>query len=64
LRGVCLGRLQIPWQEFFDARDRMFADACEHLAQKRFGVVTVQFRAAQQAVDRRGGLAAGIATGE
>ncbi len=42
----------------------MFADACEHLAQKRFGVVTVQFRAAQQAVDRRGGLAAGIATGE
>ena len=42
----------------------MVSDAREHLAQKCFGVVAVNFRAAQQAVDRRRSFAAGIAAGE
>ncbi len=31
--------LQVPWQQFDDARNRVFADTREHLAQKRFGIV-------------------------
>ena len=44
----------------------MLADAREHLAQKRFEVVAVEFRSAQQAVDRRSTFrfAAGVAAGE
>jgi hypothetical protein len=42
----------------------MFRDAREHLAEKRFGIVTVEFGAAQQAVDCRSSLTACITAGE
>src|SRR5579863_100756 len=42
----------------------MFADAREHLAQKRFEIVPVELRAAEQAIKRRRALAAAIAAGE
>src|SRR4051794_35572626 len=63
LNGV-VGRVQssgnIPGQEFFDAVDRVLADAFEHVAQVRFGVDIVELRGADQAVDRGRALASGI----
>ncbi len=57
-------RLQIPRKQLVNTIDRMIRDALEHRADKRFGVVAVEFGAAHQAVDRRSSLAAGIAAGE
>src|ERR1700724_644788 len=42
----------------------MFGDPRKHLAQKRFGIEAVQFGAAQQAVESRSSLTAGITAGE
>lgn len=59
-----MGRLQVPGQQFGDAVDRMFADACEYLAHECFEIVAVELRAAQQAVKRRRALATAIDAGE
>src|SRR5450755_4601756 len=61
---IGLRRLQIPRQQLVNTVDRMIGDALEHRADKRLGVVAVEFGAAQQAVDRRSSLTAGIAAGE
>jgi len=42
----------------------MFGDPREHLAEKRFGIVAVEFGAAQQAVNCRRPLTACITAGE
>ncbi len=42
----------------------MLGDAREHLAQIGLGIQAVEFRRADQAVDRRGTLAAGVRPGE
>lgn len=42
----------------------MVADATEHLAQERFGVIRVEFGRSDQAVERRSPIAAGVATGK
>jgi hypothetical protein len=57
-------RFQVPGEELGDPVDRMFAVAHEYLAHKRFEIVAIELRAAQQAVKRCRALAAGIATGE
>src|ERR1035441_2763776 len=57
-------RLQIPWQQLVNTVDRMIGDALEYRADKRLRVVAVEFCAAQQAVDRRSSLTAGIAAGK
>ena len=64
--GVCHGefRREVPGQEFLDAVDGMIGDAGQHVSEIRFGIETVEFGAADQAVDRGGALAAGIGTRE
>ena len=47
-------------QEFLDAVDRMIGDAGQHVEEIDFGVETVEFGGADQAVDRGGALAAHI----
>ena len=42
----------------------MVGDAGQHIAEIGFGIETVQFGGADQAVDRGGALAAGIGAGE
>jgi hypothetical protein len=49
-------RLQIPRQQLVDTVNRMIGDALEHRADKRLGVVAVEFSTAQQTVDRRSSL--------
>ena len=55
---------EVPGQEFLDAVDRMVGDAGQHVAEIRFGIETVEFGGADQAVDRGGAFAAGIGAGE
>ena len=55
---------QLPGQQFFDPVDRMIGDAPHHARQLCFRVDPVQLRRADQTVDRRRPLAAGIGAGE
>ena len=57
-------RLQMPGQHLVDAADWMFGDSREHLAEKGFGIVAVEFGGSQQAVECRGSITACIAAGE
>ena len=57
-------RFEVPRQQLVDAVDRMLGDAREHVAEKRLGVVSVELRRAEQAIDRRGLFASGVAAGE
>src|SRR5664279_4210354 len=57
-------RLQIPRQQLVNTVDRVIGDSLEYRADKRLGVVAVEFGTAQQAVDRRRSLTAGIAAGK
>jgi hypothetical protein len=61
---IRIRRLQLPGQQLVDAGDWMFGDAREHLAQKRFGIVAVEFGGPQQAVDCRSTITACITAGE
>lgn len=58
------GCRQFPGQQLFDSVDRMIGDAPHHSTQVGFRGNAVQFRRADQTVDRRRPLAAGIGTGE
>jgi hypothetical protein len=51
----------VPGQELLDAVDRMVGDAGQHIAEIGFGIETVEFGSADQAVDRGGSFAAGVA---
>ena len=61
-----LGRVgcDVPGQELFDAVDRMVGDTGQDISEIRFGIETIEFGGAYQAVDRSGSLAAGIGAGE
>ena len=54
LGRVVVRRLEVPWQQFGDAVDRMIGDACEDFAQKCFELEAVELRALAQTVKRRG----------
>ena len=60
----CEFRREIPGQELLDAIDRVIGDAGQHVSEIRFGIETVEFGGADQAVDRGGAFAAGIRAGE
>jgi hypothetical protein len=67
LRHLAFGRngcRQFPGQQLLDPVDRMIGDAPHYARQIPFRVDPVQLRRANQAVDRRRPLAAGIGTGE
>ena len=61
---IDVGRQQIPRQQLVNTIDRMIGDELKHRADICLGIDAVEFGAAQQAIDRRGSLAAGIASGE
>ena len=66
IAAECSGvrRLEIPREQLCDSVDRMIGDPLEHRTHKGFWVVTIEFGAADKAVDRRSSLATGIATHE
>src|SRR5689334_17130484 len=56
--------LEVPWQQFSDAVDRMITDACKYADQVSFRVQTIQLGRADQTVNRSGTFTTGIGAGE
>ena len=55
---------KLPWQQLVDTIDRVLGDALEHITKVAFWINAVELRCAEQRVDDRGSLAAGIRTGK
>src|SRR5262245_32107598 len=53
-----------PWQQFFDAIDRVIGDVLDDVAQVGFRIHTVELGRSDQAVDRGSTSTAGIGTTE
>jgi hypothetical protein len=53
-----------PRREFVDAIDGMFCNARQHEAQIGFRIDVVEFRGADQAIDRSGTLTTRVGAGE
>lgn len=55
---------QVPGQEFVDPVDRVLGDASEELAQVGLWVEAIELGGADEAVERRGTLAASVGSSE
>lgn len=61
---IGLRRSEVPGQHFVDARDGQIGDAFQHVLQIAFRIDAVQLGRADQRVDCRGGLSAGVRAAE